>query len=854
MTPEQYRRQYLEPLAPRPPPVTPANAIALPSYHWFPPNEPSRPVGLLDLFNAGVRCGHGESLAALAARAREHDMAGGDLRLQVDRLQGDLRQRERDLTDFKRVHTDHVKALEGAVAAARERVAEFERSTFWRITGPMRHAVHRAKLAARFTRGLGHQARLLPPRLSVARRVLRDEGPGALLRRMRQKLLRKPNAAGLQARPGLESAIRALEFPVAPAPRVSVIVPTYGQDLHTFTCLKALAREAERVPLEVIVMDDAAPTSAAQALAPVRGVRFVRNDTNLGFLANCNRGAGLARGDYLLFLNNDAVLGNGALEALLDVFARFPDAGVAGAKLVYPDGRLQEAGGIVWRDGSAWNYGRADDPSKPEYEYLREADYVSGACLLVPKDLFDSLGGFDAGFAPAYYEDTDLCFQARAAGRRVYYQPRAEVVHFEGVSHGTAETGGIKRHQAVNRERFYEKWRTALSAHRVNGLLPRLERDRGARRRVLFVEACMLTPDQDSGSVRTWRLLQVMRETGCKVTFVADNLERREPYASALAQEGVEVLHHPHVRSVESYIEDNGREFDMVVLARYYIAARHIDAVRRHAPQALLVLDTLDLHFLRTRRLAELEDSRSLARNAETIRDQEVDCIRRCDVTWVVSPVEKEVLAHEVPRARVVIQTNIHEVAGRVAPFAGRAGIVFVGGYRHPPNVDAASFYAREVLPHVRRLLPGVTSYLIGSNPPQSVRDLAQEGLEVVGYVADLAPWFERARLSVSPLRYGAGVKGKVNHAMSFGLPMVATTTSVEGMHLTDGIDVLIADDPEAFAQAVARLYRDEALWSRLSEAALANVREHFSPAAAARALEATFAYHSREPEPPDVH
>jgi glycosyltransferase involved in cell wall biosynthesis len=360
----------------------------------------------------------------------------------------------------------------------------------------------------------------------------------------------------------------------------------------------------------------------------------------------------------------------------------------------------------------------------------------------------------------------------------------------------------------------------------------------------------MLTPDQDSGSVRTWRLLRVMREGGCKVTFVAGNLEHRQPYAGELAQEGVEVLHHPHVDSVEQYIEDHGREFDMIVIARYYVASRYVDVVRRHAPQALLVFDTLDLHFLRTRRLAELEGSRALARNAEAIYRQEMDCIARCDVTWVVSPVEKEVLAREAPNARVVVQTNIHEAAERVAPFAGREGIVFVGGYRHPPNVDAALFYAREVMPHLRRLLPGVTSYLIGSNPPQAIRDLAGEGLEAVGYVPDLAPWFETARLSVSPLRYGAGVKGKVNHAMSFGLPMVATSASVEGMHLTDGEEVLIADAPEAIAEAVARLYRDEALWKRLSAAGLANVRAHFSPEAASRALEATFAYHSREPDP----
>lgn len=849
MTPDQYRRHYLEPAMAM---AAPAAAMPeLPAYHWYPLSEPPRPVGLADLFSAGVRCGHGETLAHLESRAREFDDAAGDLIPKLEWMSSELKTRERELVDFGRAHTEHVNALQAAIDAARARIVEVESSTFWRLTAPLRYVVHRGKLAARHARGLGHQARLLPPRLGVARQIVRDEGAVALLRRVRSKLGRRASASALRKRPGLERAIGPLEVPASPAPRVSVIVPTYGQDLHTFTCLKALAREAARVPLEVIVMDDAAPTPAAHALSAVKGVRFVRNDTNLGFLANSNKGASLARGSYLLFLNNDAIVGEGSIQAMLDVFAQEPDAGAVGAKLVYPDGSLQEAGGIVWRDGSAWNYGRGEDPSKPEFEYLREADYCSGACLLVPRALFEELGGFDTTFAPAYYEDTDLCFQVRAAGRKVYYQPAAEVVHFEGVSHGTSVTEGAKAGQVANRQRFYDKWRTTLAAHRVNGLYPRLERDRGARRRVLFVEACMLTPDQDSGSVRTWWLLKVMRGQGCKVTFVADNLEHRQPYASRLAREGVEVLHHPHVDSIEGYIEDHGSEFDMIVLARYYVASRYIDAVRRHAPQALLVFDTLDLHFLRTQRLAALEDSRTLSRSAETIRGQELDCIRRSDVTWVVSPVEKEVLAAEVPGAHVVVQTNVHQSSERIAPFSGREGIVFVGGYRHPPNVDAALYFAREILPLLRERLPDAVTYLIGSNPPPAVRDLAQPGLEVVGYVPDLEPWFDRARLSISPLRYGAGVKGKVNHAMSHGLPMVATPPSVEGMHLVDGKDVLIAEDPAAFAEAVASLYRDEALWTRLSEGGLANVREHFSPEAAVRALEATFAYHSREPQAP---
>jgi len=835
MTPEAYRDRLLAPLraAPR---RARGEPPALPPTVWFEPRRAPAPVSLGDLYDTGVLCGHGETRAYLGARAREADRAIERLTGHAGALEESVATLKAQLDYTRRIADRDQRELQSAVEAARARIDELETSTAWRMTYPLRATLHRVKLVRRGLAELPRVARLVGPRIATARHLARDQGWSEVARRVALKARRATHIAPRRTRATLEPAIGALDVPSAQAPRVSVIVPTYGQDLHTFTCLRALAAEALDVPLEVIVADDAAPVAARAAMPQVTGVRFERNPGNLGFLRNCNRAAALARGEYLLFLNNDAMLEPGALAALLDVFERFSDAGAVGAKLVYPDGRLQEAGAIVWRDGSAWNDGRGGDPDRPEFNYLREADYCSAACLLMPAALFRELGGFDERYVPAYCEDTDLCFRVRAAGKRVYYQPAAEAVHFEGVSHGIDTGSGIKRYQVDNQARLRERWRETLAGHRPNGVAPRLERDRAARHRVLLVEACMLTPDQDSGSLRTSRLLGLLRSLGCKVTFAAANLERREPYVRELQQAGVEVLFAPYVASIEELLRERGGDFDVVVLARYYVAARYIDTVRRHAPKATLVFDTLDLHFLRNRRLARLEADAALAQSAEAIYRQEVDCFTRCDVTWVVSEVEREIVLREAPGSSVAVVSNIHEPAERVSPFAEREGLLFVGGFRHPPNVDAAIWLAGEIMPILRELLPGVPAYVIGSNMPRSVAELA--GIEAVGFVEDLEPWLARCRVSISPLRYGAGVKGKVNQAMSRGLPVVATSMSLEGMHLVEAEEVLVADEPRAFAEAVARVYRDEATWNRLSRAGLANVERHFSPGVARRALE----------------
>jgi GT2 family glycosyltransferase/glycosyltransferase involved in cell wall biosynthesis len=866
--PQRYLAAYL---APFPAPSARKEAAAMPTLgvdHWYLSEErlPQASISLSQLFVAGVECGHTGAREQLGRRVSEVEAELGEFRAIRDRSQIDrdtlaaqllaaLREQVTAQLHIGRVETqlaamqNQVDASESQVAATRRRIDELESSTVWRASAPLRHGTHRLKIAIARTRARWTSLRNVPRYAGVASAILRDEGPVALAHRVAARLARprgfvpKTGKAFTQAR-----EIAPLAFEPCASPRVSIVIPVFGKPLVTYTCLASLHANTPAGSYEVVIVDDASPEPAQSSLAAVSGVRFVRNEVNLGFVGSCNHGAQQSRGAFLVFLNNDTVATEGWLDAMLAIFENRPDAGLVGAKLVYPDGRLQEAGGIVWRDGSAWNVGRNDDPDKPEYDYVREADYCSGACLAIPASLFSQLGGFDARYAPAYYEDVDLAFAVRAAGRKVYFQPDAVVAHFEGVTSGTDDTTGVKRHQVLNQRTFAAKWADALASHRANGVAPALERDRWAKRRVLVIDACMLTPDQDAGSMRMQQIMEILVSLGCKVTFAPDNLEYRQPYVSKLQQLGVEVEFHPYMRSISILLGTRGDEFDIVMLSRHYVAARHIDAVRAFAPRALLVFDTVDLHFLREERLAELNASAAAKRAAEAKRSEELALIRKADVTLVVSPVEKALLDNLVPDAHVTLLSTIHEPVGGDKPFALREGLLFIGGFRHPPNTDAVIWYGREILPRLRQRLPGVKTYIVGIDPPPTIRALAAEDFVITGHVPDLAPYLAGCRLSVSPLRYGAGVKGKVNHAMSCGLPVVATTPSIEGMHLTPGVDVLVADDAEGFADAIVRAYHDEMLWTRLSEAGRENIRRHFSREIARGALSRLIAL-SRDPK-----
>ncbi|HEY0505001.1 MAG TPA: glycosyltransferase [Lysobacter sp.] len=663
---------------------------------------------------------------------------------------------------------------------------------------------------------------------------LRTRGVRASWEGVRRQFHRVP----LEQRPALylpePQPFAPFAVPCAPQPVASIVVPVYNHFEHTLGCLRALAAHPPHAGIEIIVVDDGSSDDTQSSCERIEGLRYHRRARNGGFIAACNDGAGLARGDYVVFLNNDTIPQPGWLDALLATFAEHGRIGLAGAQLIYPDGRLQEAGGLVFDDGSAHNFGRFESPNDPRYGYVRDADYCSGAAIAIPRGLLERIGAFDTRYAPAYFEDTDLAFAVRAAGLRVVVQPASRVVHLEGVTAGTDPNQGVKAHQVRNRHTFADKWRDALRAQWPQGTAADVASHARGTPRVLVIDSETPRPDRDSASLRLVNLMRLLREEGAHVAFVPADLNHAGAETQRLQQLGVETWYAPFFGTPAAWLREHGRRFDTVVVCRHYVMREWLPLLRRHAPQAKVVFDTIDLHYLRERRGAELSQDAALMRASERTRALELDVIARSDATLVVSDIERTLLAQDAPGAQVEVLSNLHRVHGAGLAFEARNDLVFVGGFRHPPNVDAVRWFVGEVFPRVRERLPGVRFHCIGGDVPAEVQALAsQAGVEVHGHVPDIDPYMDGARVAVAPLRFGAGVKGKVNLSMAHGQPVVATACAVEGMHLRDGVDVLVADDADAFADAIVRAYSDATLWRTLSDHGLANVQRHFSADAA---------------------
>lgn len=649
-----------------------------------------------------------------------------------------------------------------------------------------------------------------------------------------------------------------VRLPKEDSPLVSIIIPVYNQIHYTYACLRSIEELTKDVSYEVIIADDVSTDATKELSSYADNLVIMRNETNQGFLRNCNQAAKAARGKYLMFLNNDTQVTKGWLSSLVRLIESDPAIGMVGSKLVYPDGRLQEAGGIIWSDGSGWNYGRLDDPGKPEYNYVKDVDYISGAAILLSNDLWKQIGGFDELFAPAYCEDSDLAFSVRRAGYRVVYQPMSKVIHFEGVSNGTDVNGtGLKRYQVENSRKLKEKWADEFSKQCVNDGNPNplraRERSMG-KEIILVVDHYVPTFDKDAGSKTTYQYLKMFVKKGFVVKFLGDNFLHEEPYSTELEQMGIEILYGPEFQSkIWDWLKENGNEISFAYLNRPHIASKYIDFIKKYTDIKVIYYGH-DLHFLREGREYALTGNEENKKASDYWRSVELSLMKKADMSYYPSYIEKEAVHDIDSRIRVKdITAYVYEeyLENIEEDFEKREGLLFVGGFAHPPNADGVLWFAREIYPLIREMAK-IPFYIVGSKVTDEIRALEQpeNGIVVKGFVTEeeLERLYATCRIVVVPLRYGAGIKGKVVEAIYNGTPIVTTSVGAEGMKEIDDV-MIVKDDPNEFAEAVTALYQEADRCRRMCRASQEYIRKYFSVDGAWERIAGDFTRKDRQQE-----
>ncbi|WP_158637950.1 glycosyltransferase [Sphingomonas ginsenosidivorax] len=625
-------------------------------------------------------------------------------------------------------------------------------------------------------------------------------------------------------------------------PDASIIIPVYNNVIDTLLCISSVLEDGTSRSYEIIVADDGSNDATPQIIANLGGVvRYLRQPRNYGFLGNCNEAAKQASGHHIVLLNNDTLVMPIWLDALLDTFDQHENVGLSGSKLISWDGTLQEAGGIYWNDGSAWNFGRGADAHAAEFNYLKDVDYISGAAIALPTAIWRAMCGFDEIYAPAYCEDADIAFRLREAGYRTLLNPASEVLHHEGRSHGRDVNSGIKAYQVKNQETFLERWRSVLERdHYPNAQNVMRARDRSYfKKHVLVIDHYIPQWDQDAGSRSTFMCIKALLNLGYAVTFWPDNLWRDPQYTPRLQQMGVEVIYGgQHQGGFADFMRSRLGLYDAVFANRPHIAVNYLDIVRKNSA-ATIIYYGHDLHFKRmmnAQSVGEPVDDLSIA----TMRDRELTVCAQADVVLYPDQLEVDIVKDELGGDRVytalpvyAFDTDKFEEGARALPMIvrnNRLRLLFVGGFNHTPNQDGILWFVRDVFPIIQKTFGGVHLTIVGSKATEAVLALAGGGIEIAGFVSDdrLAELYAEASLVIAPLRYGGGVKGKVIEAMATGVPLVTTPTGAQGLKDPESL-MLVASAADEFAQAVVQALTDRVEATHRARRALEYVRSHYS-------------------------
>jgi GT2 family glycosyltransferase len=644
-----------------------------------------------------------------------------------------------------------------------------------------------------------------------------------------------------------------LRFPPASEPLVSVVMVTYGNWPLVRRSLEALLENTPPV-FEVIVLDSASADDTGQRLSKeVEGATIVLSEENLGFGGGSNKGAEQARGRFLCFLNSDAMVEAGWLEPLLEVLEEDPTAGAAIPMFLNPDGTIQEAGSVI--DSVGWSHalGAGERPESFAHRFRREIDYGSAACLLIKRETFWAVDGFDPVYGIGYFEDVDLCFKLKEHGLRTMYEPRSRVEHER---HGSGTSVQARRRMETNRALFYRRWSERLSRRpnlvELPASPPRLiaARDAEVVDRILVLDDRVPFHDRGSGDPRMAKMLHELVELwpDARITLAAADGSEAERYAEPLLARGIEVVAPPI--DWQGWFEGRIFHYSAAIVSRGQNMARFDGLLQRTQPQALRAFDTEALTFRRLERMVGfLEDSAEIARvraQATAMRQTELGALHQSEVVFAVSAEEAEFIGEVAVGKPTFVLPNWIETVAKPAGFQERSDLLFFGGFlagAGSPNEDALLHLVRDVMPILWEREPELRLHVVGADPTAAVEALHGERVNVVGFVEDPAEWLARTRVHLSPMRFGSGIKLKLLDTIAAGQPFVTTDVGAEGLPLGSLRSLLVAEEPADLAELTYAIYTDEQLWRRAQRGLLDIARSSFDRATFRRTLSEGMSY-----------
>ena len=639
-----------------------------------------------------------------------------------------------------------------------------------------------------------------------------------------------------------------IEIPQAASPTVSIILIASGEWEQTKSTLQGISDSETETAFEVIVVDNTqsdqtltklqkianlkviTPRSLMINQAPTVSQRSKMRQKHLGdgdygnnqqspssqvsYAEAVNSALKLTATKFVVILRDTVIPQEGWLDALVNA-AEVDGVGVVGGKRLSDDGFIETAGYLMTPEGGVVKSGERKRADHPLYNYRHPVDFLSDTALLLTQEYINQAPIIDAEFSSALYVDADIAFAARANSLAVIYEPGSVVISQVKPTQAANATFSSIRDQQRDRVRFAQKW--APSLEMLTAEVGDTE-SRGTRRKggvVVIVDQQLPQWDEDAGSVRMAAIIAQLQASGYEVVFIPSNKYPTQPYLERLQQAGVIVWwghedYFPYLREIAKRIE-------FVWIARAQSGLSHLRDLKTLFPEVPVIFDTVDLHFLREEREAEMGLGSPIS--ARITRELELALMRVSEITVVVSDAEKALLSKLVPDSEIHVLPTIHPAQQKAVP-EGRTDISFVGNFQHPPNVDALKWFLAEVLPQIIQTIPEVKVKVVGRNPPAELVAGVPDNVEFLGWVEDLAPIHRRSRVSIAPLRYGAGVKGKIGDAWAHGVPVVTTSIGVEGMSAIDGTHALVRDDANDFAAAVVELLKNDTLWQEISEAA----------------------------------